>query len=670
MKHLLLALTLVLSSEAWAAQKCSAFLKSQVEIAPIARITFSADGKQDLSFAFSREKTNLDAEFTKKFLTGLTAFFTEKSTTTSRLEERAVMKESDSKALLDESGVKWDPRDQKNPGEDFTTITTYSGKFIMDSATDVGVSAKMRARKYYSHNIGESDTSKMKSVFGEIGSLEIKISNVAGVDADGFTAFPNSVFKPRVFISDDTLKKLSKMNHEKLSKAEVREKLIEELFFTEFEGKQMNPDLAQIGQFVDAVTTLLNENPNLFEVQTVIAYNRDSYSADVDKDTNYQYTLDRNIRIFEPDASLSADNIISYLDRTPLHKVEDGVAFAELKSPLTEKAENTPTYQRLSNALFSRHRATFSEGKGKHSLGSSVRSKIAQTSLSEQLFTEGLLFYLIKGVGNMPTPPNKNHLVQLRYWDIALPLTIGGKKHRIIFGYKPNSDDGLKEVNLKTIKIIDSFGDKVDLDNKAVDEIIATARLNPEPSTITIDNQAISFPSVIKDKMVDEFKDFFSEFYKGFDKGRAHPREIESLYSLENRAHLNKYTRRMKISNFLSWLKDRVYKLSPQLIGGAAIGIAMGMVVNNSLDTPPAPLNTNVQSFGLPEGVNIVVKGEGFEKGLFGIVLPDGKIQILAVQPTVSSLNSDVSIDVKSIEQVEINSETAESPGTILLHQE
>ena len=671
MKYLTLVFVLSLSSVSWSAPKCAAFLMPQTEVTPIARISFSSKG-ENLSIAFSRSKTHFNTESTKKFLVGLGSFFEGKSTTTSRLEERSVIREDESKALLADSKLNWVARDQKNDGEDFTTITTYSGKFIMDSGSDVKISAKLRARKYYSHDTGQTDSSKMTSVFGSVGSLEIKISNVAGVDSDGFTAYPNSVFKPRVFIDDADLIKISKMNHENLSNSETRESLIEDLYLLEIEGKQMNPNLKQVTEFVDAVIALLKENPNLFEVQTVVAYNRDSYSESTENGSEYQYTLDRNIRIFEPDDNLNAENIKSYIDRAPLHKVEDGVAFAELKSPMIEKTENTQTYQELSHTLFSKHRTSFTKGKGKHSLGSKVRSTLAQTTLSEQLQTEGLLYYLIKGTGNLPKPPNRKHLVELGSWTIALPLTIDNKDHRIIFGYERNSDNGVKTEVLNSIKLIDALGRKVSLDSSGVKEIIEIALKNPEPSTITIDNQAITFPSIVKEDTVDKFTDFFDHFYTNHSKGQANPREIESLNFLDSKAHLDKYIFRLKVSNFLSWLKDRVYKLTPQLAGGAAIALTTGLLVKNTIETPVVhqPPVAITQHVGPQEGVQVLVKGEGFEEGLVAVVLPDGKIQILAVQPNNPKTVPEMTIKTDSIEGVLVNNEEAVSPGTIFLSRD
>jgi len=624
----------------------------------------------------TRPKTVLSEIFTKNFLTGLTSFFAGKSTTTSRLEERAVISESESKALLDSSKLDWKARDKKIEGKDFTTVTSYSGKFLMGERNGVKVSAKMRARKYFSHGIGENDSSKMDSIFGNFGSLELKISNVASVDADGFTVFPNSVFKPRIFISDDLLKKISKLSYEKLLNEEMRKSIIDELYYyqvkVDFEGvmqdKQLNPNLAQIEEFLTAITLLLGENPNLFEVQTVVAYNRDSYSAFVGKGTEYQYTLDRNIRIYEPDSSLNASNIQSYLDKTPLHKVEEGVAFAELKSPLIEKTENTRTYQELSYALFSKHKTSFVKGKGKHSLGSRMRNTIAQTTLSEQLHTEGLLFYLIKGVGNMPTTPKKNDLSSQSSWSIALPLEIAGEGHRLIADYGSLGTDGVRGGILMGIKLVDSLGRKIQLDANGTKEIVNRLVEDLEPSTITIDNQALTVPGRIDPETLKEFKTFFGHFDITPDKTEVRSREIDELNTIENKTQLETFTRKMKIWNNVKFLIYQIKKYTPTAVIVSALTLAITYGASNYLK-PPKQLYKNIQELTVENSLNFVINGEDFKSGLIGHVLPDGSIQILPIEPSTTNTSPSLNIDIKAINGIEVNSESAQSPGRIILNQ-
>lgn len=667
MRYLMLALTLVISTESWAAHECSSFLKSQQEISPIARISFLAKSKKKMAVTFSRDKTMLDAAFTKSFLVGLTSYFAGKSTTTSRLEERAVMKESDSVKLLEESGLNWKPRDEKQAGEDFTTVTTYSGKFIMDSGGDVEVSAKMRARKYYGHLVGETQTSKMTSIFGDVGTLELKISNVAGVTAEGFTAFPNSVFKPRIFISDDGLLKLSKLSHKDLMKAETRESLISELHNIETARGRLNSNRDQVEAFIHAVALLLEKNPNLFEVQTVVAYNRDSFAATSETGAEYEYTLDRGIRIYEPDAKLSASDIISYLDRKPLHQVEKGVAFAELKSPMIEKTTNTDTYQQLSYALFSKHRTRFTKGKGKHSLGSKIRSTLAQTTLSEQLHTEGLLYYLIKGTGNLPTPPNRKRLVEMGELRVGLPLKIDGEDHRLIVGYRPHIVDGKRSEVIASIGLIDSLGRKVSLNHDTTKEIIAKTLESTEPSTITIDNQALTFPAVVDPATVSKFNDFFDRFYTNHSKGQANPREIESLNAIGNSSQLSAYTKRMNLSNTLSFLKDRAFKVAATaaLVGAITLGPNVMDYVNSS--SQPHTLESVFTSKS-NENVNIRFLTEQESIEIRGRLMGGSKIEVSPALPKDPS-EQNLTLDIKAIKDVGLGEEGSTVPAIILLNQ-
>jgi len=659
MKHVLLGLIFAFSSQSMAAMSCAAYLQSQDSKTPLARLAFDSSGKKH-TMTLSKSDLPLDADFSNRFLTGLISHIGGKSTTTSRLEERAVMKEADSQKLLAESGLKWYSRDYKEPGQDFTTVTTYSDKFILDVPGSTEVSVKMRTRKYYGHGIGETDTNAMTSVFGDVGSIELKVKNVAGISADGVKVYPDSIFKPRVFIKDSTLKKLSKTPLAKLKTPEVRGQFIMDIagVTSSVGGKEkvLNYDLPQIEEFYDALVMLLEQNPDLFQPQVVIAYNRDSYSALTADGTDFQYTLDRNIRIYEPDRRVKFGDTVGYLNNTPLHRVEDGVAFAELKSPIEEKHNNTEDYQKLAHALFSRHTSTFEngdvfrEGKGKHSFGVRMRETLGQTTLSAQLYTEGLFYYLVKGVGNLPAPPHDKKLVQRGEIEIALPIQINGREHRLILQYGALSSSGIRPEILKSMKLIDHLGRTVDFDgNKIVELAVEAHAENGNYSKITVDNQSVTFPTLIDAKTVAQFNDFFNDFYRDYDKGRANPREIESLYAVNNHAQLKAYEKRMKWQNRRNWLKERAPKIVSTLVASALTGLAAGYVMAT---VEVADISSNVSAFFASRGdestvvqfisgdESLTVKGQQTVEGRFDI----SPIEVLG------PVKTDLTIDLDQLE--------------------
>jgi|GEM_PF-4922751 len=668
MKHLILVLTLALSSPSWAALTCGSFLHTQDRSTPLARVTFNTDGKQS-SLIFTKSDILMPASFTTKLLTGLTSFFVGKSTTTSRVEERAVMKEEDSRKLLDQSGLRWEARDPKKPNEDFTTVTSYSEKFILDAPGDIEISVKMRSRKYYAHTKGETNPEKMTSVFGDIGALELKVKNVAGVSSDGFQVFPDAIFKPRVFISDAILQRLSKISVEKLRKESVREQLILELSDVKQGDKDLNPSIDKITEFIDALTLLLEENPDLFKPQIIVAYNRDSYSTELEDGTDYQYTLDRNIRIFEPDHKLQVGNAVAYLERTPLHTVEDGVAFAELKSPVMEKHENTPAYQKLSFALFSRHSNTFSngsifkEGKGKYSFGVRVRETLEQTTLSEQLYTEGVLYYLIKGVGNMPTNPKKNDLKYEGKWSIALPIEIAGENHRLILDYKSHDGEGL----LNSMELIDSLGYKVDLNGGSIKNLISQIVANSKPSTITINNQALTIPGRIDRQTLEDFKEFFARFSHNPDKTDVSLRDVDELQAINSAAQLNAYIRKIKFWNKVQFVVYQIKKYTPVTLIAGALSLAITVETQKYM-TSPESLNSTVQELRIENEVSLTVKGDDFQQQLTAKVMPNGNILLVPIELSPTADNPNLTVDIGAIKDIEGDSSSSVDSARMILN--
>ncbi len=552
------------------------------------------------------ESAPLDADFTQKLLTGMSSFFNGLSTTTSRIEDRSVVTTVDAATIFDNPQLSWKPRNKKDSQQDFTTITSYSNKIILKSPQPETLSVKLRTRKYFVHAKGETDTSKMESLFGNVGSIELKVANISYVSSDSYETYKGSIFKPRIFISDELLEKISSMTLEELTKPETKAALADKLCDLKYDsatmvspsaikqnGKPMNPCTDRVDDFINAIVLLLQENKSLFDIQMVIAYNREAYSAALENGTEYQYTIDKNIRIFKPILNLSPSHIQSYLDEEPIHKVEEGAAFTELKSPLAEKDAYTKTYQELSKKLLSKHNYGFKLGKGKYSLGKTKRSLVPQkTLLSKQLQTEGLYYYLIKGVGNLPSQPNRKQLVEQGKWKIALPLEIDEEIHRLVLGYRSNILNGKISQALTSLALVDSMGEEVPLNKDSVTILIQDARKNPDPSTITIGENALTFPSIIDHATVIKFTRFFDKFYTNHSKGQANPREINSLYAVKNSKDLAQYTRKMKTHNALSFLKDRTFKYAATAAIFAALALGNPNIMKKlrpAEDTNPPP---------------------------------------------------------------------------------
>jgi len=638
MKNIILIFILATTAPSWAKVSCSAFVQTQTSSSPTARFNFS-NGTNKSTATITREKTFLNLDFTRKFLTGLSSFFTNSSTTTTRVEERAVIRAQESEKIISESGLKWKPRDVKKDGEDFTTITTYSSKFIMETESGVKASAKLRSRKYYSHETGHHQAANMKSVYGDIGSLEIKVSNIVGMDSDGVKTSPGSVFKPRIFISDATVERISKLTLSKLKKDATQSAFVEEIHALKDQDKLLNPNKDEVAQFVKSLVLLLEQNPNLFEVQTVIAYNRDSFSANTENGLEYQYTVDRNVRIYEPDHRIKVAGLSGYLDKDPMIKVDDDVAYAELKSPLVEQTENTPDYQRMSQILFSRHLSAFESGKGKHSLATRTRNFIAQTDLSEKLHTEGLYFFIVKGFGNLPTQPNKKTYKENKEWSVAMPLILNNDEHRLILGYRSNTVKDKTRFLLRSIEMVDSFDRKINLDSNAVKHILNTALLKEDYTTITIDNQSLTFPGIVNPETTEKLSDFFSRFFRSFLKEEDTLRDITSLYGINNALQLRAYERRMNIVNKLNKWKDRFQKVGMQIVISSALLVGYAYITDLP-DTISGFFNRNS---GEPFNVQVLSEDEVLQ--LRGELNQSGSFEVSPIEGE-ETFRPDVTIDL------------------------
>lgn len=490
----------------------------------------------------------------------LSPFFDKLDTTTARLEERFVAKKEDARRILETSEVSWKMRDEKEPDQDFTTVTAYAGKFVLKTKSGNAV-GKIRLRKYFKHKTGARASHKVTPVFDGVTALELKFGGLAGAKDGQLITVNDSSFKPRVFVSDTTIKRLQKLKPRDFHNKDIMDDLINATFELKPGYPPTIEKKREIESFFQALFYLGKQNPDLFEFETIVAYNRDSFVGKAEEtDNEYQYTVDRNIRLYSPDANVNIGSLQKYLDNEPLHEVDHDYNFVEIKSPVSDRDDQPMAYQRFINLLTSLHQKAFNRGDGKFALAQTVRNRYHQNSLSSKLKTEGLFFFLVKGTANLPTPPNRKRIVEQGDLKLAIPVVRDGVAHRLILEYRPNISEGERSQVLDKVSMVDHLGRKVSLESQVASRIINAAISSKEPVDISVDDEIVKIPGIIEPDTVAQYQEFFSTFYTDFSKEEGNPREIESLHPVETMAQLQTYIKRMVRSNRISYLWSRTHR--------------------------------------------------------------------------------------------------------------
>lgn len=632
MKQLLLLILLMnVSTSTYAgALSCTDLLKNNnySDSAPRASIvtTNNLDKTFGLQTRILGRPVSLGRSVAKTLLTKfLNPFLKKNDPTTARLEERFVVGEAVASRLLDRSDLNWKRRDEVAEGNAFSTVTAYAGKFILNTGASTQAVAKVRFRKYYSHKADLSGSENMTSVFKGWTALELKVSGILGLDQ--VATYRESSFKPRVFVQDKVIKKLQKMKTGNFTNLEFKEAVIADILADVSPDESMNRGV-EVRGLIDALFKLGETNPQIFRLESVVSYQRDSYKSESHAEGEYQYTQDRNIRVYEPRSNIGISSMENYFDRNAIYEVPKDFVFVELKSPTSVRSEDSKTYSELIGELDGLHQLNFNQGEGKFSLAGNIRDAYGQNDMSTKLAVEGLLFFLIKGTSNLPTPPNSKKIVELGEIDVAIPFQKNGETHRLILSYRANSLDGIRSGVLDSISMVDHFGRNINIDGSFSKELVNSALAGPDPISITLNNETVLIPAVISPEVALEYKDFFSRFYTNYSKREGNPREIESLTSITSSRGLTRYSRKMKVVNALNYVWSRVHRIGTQVLLTGAVILAYNHYSSAAIENNTLNMN-QIDSAVFIENQQTYADGS-----VITVNTPDGPVDFVISQDT------------------------------------
>lgn len=591
------------------------------------------------------EDLTLHPELSKKLLNGLFAGQSiADSLTASRIEERFIIKTEDiPKARSDY--YKWELRDVKPEGIEYTTLTAYASKISLPVENNQNASAKIRFRKYYQHPAGVPiNDENAQEIFPGFTVVELKISGVALGEDGALHAQTDSVFKPRAFVPDALVERLIKFKKSDFDNEVKMQNLISEIAAAAYAPNRFN-DRAEVTRLIEAIFFFGKIRENILRLKTVISYNRDSF-ATTDRDGNqFQLTFDRNINIYGV-KSTRFSNFQKYFRERPEYTVPPGQSYAELKSSHHAVSKMIPSYHEIFNNLLGLHIEGTDRSSGKYSLSQRMQEfqlnkalkLYEQNSINEKLTAQGIFFFLIKGTANLPTPPDRKGIVEQGEISIALPFVESNQPYRMIIDYRPYILDGERYAIYEKLSIINQAGQKVDFSEGKDIELPNDIRKSA-PIRVVIGDQRLEFPSVILPRDVSIYKDFFQDFYTTYSKAEGNPREIEELYPITTAKQLNAYSFKMKAGNIAGYAWSRFHRVITQvlMIGAVSAGVTwltfnwQQSATPDFTAVPPTP--AIVQHTATPSQAQsldgrdkfLILKGENGE--LLAIPVPTPKVQ-------------------------------------------
>lgn len=630
---------LFLSFPAWGNSCLDLFPARPTEATPVAIIKVDGQNAKTQSYV---EDIVLNPFLTQRFFSTLfTSTKISESLTASRIEERFIVK-AESLGDIRKNSLEWAIRDPKPEGAEFTTITAYAGKIILPLESGENANVKIRLRKYFRHKDSETATPEnTQEIFRGFTVLELKMSGVGRGENEVMVSQADNVYKIRAFVHDTLLERIINFKAGDFRDAQKMRSLIEEVTNTPYSHQTFNAR-EEVTQLFESLFYLGNINENIFRIQTVISYNRDSYSATAADGNSYQLTSDRNIRIF-PAKDIRISRMVDYLLEKPTHIVEQDKAFVELKSPISAVAESVFSYKQLFTSLMAFHIQGVDRSGGKFSLSqktSEFRLEKAfelyqQNTLSAQMSSEGTLYFLIKGTANLPTPPNRKKIVELGEIAIALPIDVNGQIYRAVVEYKPYILSGERYGIVDKFFIVDQTGKKIEMETKPVFEIPSDIKTDPAPAQILVNNERLIFPSVLSPALVNQYKDFFSHFYTNYSKREGNPREIENLATINNKGQLATYTWQMKLGNTMSYLWSRLHRVATQaiIIAGVSASVTYFTLKYQESQTPP----TSFPGIINPAGTGIEIQSANGNGRFLVVKGPEGEWLAIPIESVPST---------------------------------
>lgn len=468
----------------------------------------------------------------------------------------------------------WAPRDLPQAGHKFVTITEY-GKHLTYSlpASASTFVVKPRYRKYYDfpeHSRDQIDS--YTSALGSLVAFELKITSLSGPDSDLFLAVPNTVFKPRIFLSDALADRLKQINADSDTYRDDLTQIENEVLALKTPDNQPLNRLDHVESVFKALQHLLSKDPHFLQPTFVVKYERSSYRMNLDK-REYQFTSDQNVGIYLPIRGLKSDDMQLYLNQQAVFKSNDNESFVELKSPVSEKRWGSPLYRSMISWLEQHHVVAYRKGSGKYAIAKFVDQGVLGKNIDRTLLDQGVFFWLIKGTANLDSPPKKNDLLARGEVEVTFPFAVkDGRTFRIMFRYRgSNRYNGFRHSYLDRIRILDDRGSEIKVQPGFDDLIGRSYNLeSDEIAGLNVDGKIIPFKLRILNSELQEYRRFFSNFYAYSETLRGNGRNLDVLDGVTDRKGLQRYARRLKAENVVHFIVERTKRVAL----GAAITLA------------------------------------------------------------------------------------------------
>jgi hypothetical protein len=516
------------------------------------------------------------------------------SITTGRIEEKVVANMKSAGQFLQHTQTKefaqaaeladpirWTMRDRHPHGRTNVTFTVYGGMAELELAPKNKVGVKPRFR-IYGTRAGEIDTTSDLHSFqpttNGIVAFELKFVAKTGTPTDDMLSMPQEVFKPRIFLSQALAEKLFQIN---ANQPDWQEQL------SQVEASALSEQSAQPNHFQSSesairsqfafVRQLLPQHPYFLSPAILVSYERTAYSARVAESSEYQFTVDRNIKTFEMDARnpFEFDQVVRFVTTQPTSfESSQDLAFAELKSPVFEKRNQSPTYLRLIQTLTEMHNPQFKINDGKYSNTHISIYRNRAERVQRTHFDNGTSFWLIKGTINLEKEPTSNDLLSRKQIDVAHAVVgLDGKTYQVRLRYGPiptHQDQSKDDRVLERIEIRNEHGDKIlngDVFSNTVKSIVKMK--DDKVYGLDVLGTIVPFPSRVGTEVIHEYEEFFKLYFKLKKDRKSQYQTFRDLDWIGTEKELATARRKMAVDNFRTQLRDRSFK---QLLSGPANG--------------------------------------------------------------------------------------------------
>lgn len=513
-----------------------------------------------------------------RLINSLSSFANTNDPTSLRVEEKIVAKYNLFLNYLDRSQtpdfissdiganqILWQARDVAPEGKIFTTITEYGTPLVFRlSSNSASFVVKPRYRKYFASSKADPNTN-IEAVFNDLVAVELKITSAKGPNDHSFLGIDDTVFKPRIFVTNEIADALKLIDGSEAQYQELLDIETAVLSMKDSSGSLVN-NSAQVRSFFAALSILVEKDAHFMRPVFSVKYNRDSYKASIDGH-EYQLTADRNIKIFKASSNIKASQMQSYFHREPLFASADDEAFVELKSPVADRLNSKPAYMALMRQLSSMHLVSYQRGKGKYSIARYVDQGVRDVHIDRTLFDQGTKYWLIKGTGNLDSTPKKNDILMRGRFGLAFPFNASANEvMRLVLNYKQvNRLDGNQIAVLDGIQVVNRLGAKVKMDED-FDKLVEDVQQGIAGDIIAIEagGSLVPIKPIISTEEFAEYKKFFLDFFE-YDTHffSRKPRSLSvSMSKNNNSGSLRLYSLKTRIDNSLHFLMDRLKRVT------------------------------------------------------------------------------------------------------------